>query len=232
MTPEMRTHVEALELASGLVELGAGVQTVRTLTGLSRWQYQSQFGARPSRPPLRRFGPPADWYEEVNLICKVEASLLASMFDSMRASGRPPAQVLLAAYRCYRGLLPGPAQIGLDRAYQLVSHVFGLWKRTGMAPELMLRPCHDCRLESLTTLPGREFGSQWCAFCKLRRRYPLDMRLQQRFQADKRDPGAALALGPYFAGLASACEAAPGSRPAGAPPAGGSTAAPHPCTLP
>lgn len=191
MKPAVRARLARLALAEQCLALGASLMTVRRLTGMSRYQCEACGLRSRSAPKPRRFGRPPEWYFEVGLIHKVEASLVVSIYGTVHGSGEAAA-LLAGAYRCYRLLCGGPPRISFDRAALLVGHVFGLWE-LGAPGGLALRHCRDCARQSLTSLPCAYITGPECVWCKLCQRYALDARIRRHFPAPRRAAGAAFA---------------------------------------
>jgi hypothetical protein len=110
---------------------------------------------------------------------RVEASILISIYRRIRDLGFAPAEALVAGYRHYQSACRQRPRVSFDRAFDLVSHVDGLWLAN--QPNLSLLKCLTCASQYVATASSQPISSHECPFCKLLIRFPLDSRIQSAF---------------------------------------------------
>jgi flagellar transcriptional activator FlhC len=120
-----------------------------------------------------------EWYHGANLLHRSEASIFVSIYRRLRSGGFAAADSLVAAYRHYQSLSQPPHRISFDRAFDLASHVDGIWAAGAVA--LSLVPCAACGSEHLAAVGPIAAACEHCPFCRLLQRYPCDRRLQTSF---------------------------------------------------
>lgn len=177
-TNYVERHICALGVAMQCAALGARSRTIEYITGLSHGEIGRLFFADRSTAPRGR--PPAspEWYHSANLLNRAEASIFVCVYRRMRTLGFRPGEALVSGYRHYRALCSVHPRVTFDRAFDLASHVDGLWLvRT---PNFSLVACATCKCQYITA-PGSCAVASDCPFCKLVRRYACDPRLQASF---------------------------------------------------
>jgi hypothetical protein len=117
-------HLHAMQQAKQLAALGARLKTIHLMTGMPPRQVQSLFfpDAHDSRG---RAPDSAEWYHGANLILRTDACLIGARYRQLRSHGSPPRKPVFA-YRAYPGP-HAPYRISLDRAFNLVSYIDGIW---------------------------------------------------------------------------------------------------------
>ena len=172
-------HIRALQLAKSCVELGARLKTVAHLTGLSSSLLREYFfNGQPF--VCGRWPDSQDWYHAATLVERAEASLLASIFTTLRSDYACPAQhAMVSAYKMYRERWTGRPSITFDRAFELISRLEGIW--THRAPQLEMHTCLLCQSRHVIALGDLSAAHAPCVFCRLVKRYATDSRIQARF---------------------------------------------------
>lgn len=171
-------HIRALRLAKDCVALGARRRTIEHITGLAHGDIRRFFFRDSSSAPRGRRPDSPDWYHRANLLKRVEASMFVSIYRRIRGLGFSPAEALVSGYKHYRQICSSRARINFDRAFDLASHVDGLW--VARVRNLSLLTCSICTSEYVTS-PGAPSISQECPFCKLVKRYEREARIQNAF---------------------------------------------------
>lgn len=197
--------MRALRLAQACSELGARARTMHYVTGLSARELQRLFFADPGLAPRGRAPDSHEWYHGANLLKRAEASIFLSTYRRLRSGGFAPPESLVAACRQYRSICQPPYRISFDRAFDLASHLDGIWV-TGSA-ELSLVACPSCGSEYIASLGTIAVSNEHCPFCRLLLRYASDRRLQTSFPS--RPLRDAMALQPTIAAMVHG----PGSAP-------------------
>ncbi|MCC7704693.1 hypothetical protein IGS59_20840 [Janthinobacterium sp. GW460P] len=172
-------HIQALQLAKSCVELGARMKTVAYLTGLSGSLLREYFyNDRPATGG--RWPSSQDWYHMATLVQRAEASLIATIFYSLRTEHACAARkAMVCAYKMYRERWNGRSSISFDRAFELIASVEGIW--THRSRQLALHTCARCRCRYLIALGDTSADHSGCVFCKLVKRYATDSRIQLSF---------------------------------------------------
>ena len=172
-------HIRALGAAKECAVLGASSRTIEYVTGLRRPEIRRLFFS--DRAPDRRGRPPAspDWYHDSNLLTRAEASIFLSIYRRIRELGFGPADAVPSAYKHYLHVCSTCAQISFDRAFDLASHIDGIWLAT--VPSFSNVTCPTCFSEYVASAGAVAMTNRECPFCKLVRRYPRDRRLQASF---------------------------------------------------
>jgi hypothetical protein len=139
-------HLRAMQLAKQLAALGARLKTIHLITGIPPRQVQSLFfpdahtiprGRAPTRPsgttaPTSSCGPtPAS--------LAPDTASCATRTRHRRSLGSP--------YRAYQAATLPPYRISLDRAFNLVSYIDGIWLTN--APALSVLTCPGAAASSL-----------------------------------------------------------------------------------
>lgn len=174
-------HIRSLSIAKICAELGARVRTICYITGLEhnelvRLLFIDERSAPRGRPPDSR-----EWYHQANLIEKVEAAIVVSIYSRMRELGFGPADALVGSVKHYRELCIQAPRISFDRAFDLVCHTEGIW--IADRPHLAVATCPSCLSRFLAGLGETPCRSCACPFCRLIKRYPCDKRVQATFPA-------------------------------------------------
>jgi len=174
-------HIRALELARDCVQLGARTRTVELLTGLSASQINRLFHGHPR--PSQRGRPPdsREWYYTTDLPNRVQSCMLVSIYRRLCKVGIDPARALAQGYAHYAAACKGRPRLGMDRAFDLVSHFDGRWVASQRS--FSLATCPTCHSQYLTGLLADRGAAAECPLCKLLERYPRDPRIQDTFAA-------------------------------------------------
>ncbi|MCE4369681.1 FlhC family transcriptional regulator [Xanthomonas hortorum] len=179
MTTPGRRHLRALQLAQACVELGARVRTVSHITRLPRGELRRLFFPDPRSIPRGRPPDSPEWYHTANVLFRAEASIVGVLYRRLRHANLPPGQALVAAYRHYRNLCGPEPRISFDRAFDLASHLDGVWI-TGVK-SFSIAHCPQCHSEHLAAIGGLTQQADGCPFCKVIQRYRSDPRVQTSF---------------------------------------------------
>lgn len=169
-------HLRALNLARQCAAFDARPQTIALVAELDVKEVAKYFPS--DRLRCGRFPSSPEWFHTRNLIQRVEASILLSLYRRIRDLGFPPEEALLAAFQRYRETLNANATISFDRAFNLVCHLDGLWLVREKSFDLEV--CRTCRSQYLAPRSSGPATTE-CIFCKLVERYTVDARLQSRF---------------------------------------------------
>ena len=173
-------HLRAIQLAKQLAALGARLKTIHLITGIPPRQVQALFFPDPRSIPRGRAPDSAEWYHGANLIVRTDACLIGAKYRQLRVQGLTAGDALVLAYRAYQAATQPPHRISLDRAFNLVSYIDGIWLAT--APTLSVLPCPSCGCEFITAVGTVAHGDA-CPFCKLLERFHLDHRIQASYPA-------------------------------------------------
>ena len=171
-------HMRAVKLAKDCAALGARVRTIHCVTGLPPREIQRLFFANPQAIPRGR--PPAsqDWYHSANLLFRADSSIFVATYRRLRITGFSAGDALVGAYRHYQTVCQTPHRISFDRAFDLASHMDGIWIATSSSFSILTCPtCNSEFLAAIGTVPA----SNVCPFCKLVQRYGTDPRVQSSF---------------------------------------------------
>lgn len=172
-------HIHALALAKECVALGARLRTVGYMTGLPHGQLTHLFFSDCTVAQRGRAPDSPDWYHSANLLNRTEASIFVSIYRRIRELGFGPADALVAGYRHYRAVCSHQPRIQFDRAFDLASHLDGLW--TVRTPSFSLATCPVCKSQYVTSVGAAPATNHECPFCKLLDRYRRDPRIQTCF---------------------------------------------------
>ena len=112
--------------------------------------------------------------------CVPTPASLAPGTASCATRDSQPGEALVFAYRAYQAATLPPYRISLDRAFNLVSYIDGIWLAN--APALSVLTCPAAAASSLPR------SAPWhtrraCPFCKLLERFHLDHRIQASYPA-------------------------------------------------
>ena len=184
-------HIRALAVAKECAAFGARSRTIEYVTGLSHAELARLFFADRAAAPRGR--PPAspEWYHSANLLNRTEASIFVSIYRRIRDLGFSPGEALVSGFKHYQQVCSA-GRISFDRAFDLASHVDGLW--LVRAPNFSLLACPRCKSQYVAAPSARAVASD-CPFCKLVKRYPRDPRLQISFPARAIPDVSALRIG-------------------------------------
>lgn len=174
----VEAHLRALRLARRCAEFDARPQTIALIAGLDLKEVAKYFPS--DRLRTGRFPSSPEWFHARNLIHRAEASILLALYRRIRDLGFPAADALLCAFERYRDMLCASPTISLDRAFNLVCHLDGLWLVRERSFDLLV--CRTCRSQYLATRSSVSAPGD-CIFCRLVERYAADPRLQCRFPA-------------------------------------------------
>ncbi|WP_407277584.1 FlhC family transcriptional regulator [Aromatoleum evansii] len=174
-------HLRAIQLAKQLAALGARLKTIHLITGIPPRQVQALFFPDPRSIPRGRAPNSAEWYHGANLILRTDACLIGAKYRQLRVQGLTAGDALVLAYRAYQATTQPPHRISLDRAFNLVSYIDGIWLAT--APTLSVLPCPSCGCEFIAAVGTVAQPDDACPFCKLLERFHLDPRIQASYPA-------------------------------------------------
>lgn len=174
-------HLRAIRLAKQLAELGARLKTIHWITGLPPREVQRLFFADPRTIPRGRAPDSTEWYHNANLILRTDACLIGAKYRQLRGQGLTAGEALVFAYRAYQGTTLPPYRISLDRAFNLVSYIDGIW--LARTPTLSVLTCPGCACEFIAAIGTVARSGDTCPFCKLIERFPLDHRIQASYPA-------------------------------------------------
>lgn len=178
-TTQAERHIRALALAKECAALGARMRTIAYVTGLAHSQLAHLFFADRTSAPRGRPPDSPDWYHSANLLNRTEASIFVSIYRRIREMGFAPGEALVSGYRHYLSVCRAHPRISFDRAFDLASHMDGLWiVRT---PSFSLVTCPACTSQYVTTVSAHPATNRECPFCKLLARYRRDPRIQTSF---------------------------------------------------
>lgn len=172
-------HIHALALAKECVALGARIRTVGYVTGLPHGQLTHLFFAGRTLAQRGRAPDSPEWYHSANLLNRTEASIFISIYRRIRELGFGPTEALVSGYRHYLSVCRNRPRINFDRAFDLVSHMDGLW--TVRTSSFSLVTCPLCTSQYVTAVSAHPVTNHECPFCKLVKRYRRDPRLQTSF---------------------------------------------------
>lgn len=215
LSPRATRHLDAIQRAMDCAELGARVRTIRCVTGLAPRMLQRLLFSDSNAIPRGRAPDSPEWYHSANLLYRTDASLFSAVYQRLRRSGFGPADALTGGYRHYRLLTPTPARISFDRAFDLASHIDGIWVARTASFEVI--SCAHCASEFLVSL-GTVATAASCPFCKLLHRYRNDPRVQSAFPVQPLpDPRAVLDGWKALQSTAAAGDSAADDTIAGSP---------------
>lgn len=181
-------QLRALQVAQACAELGARSRTIVHLTHLPHRQLQRLFFTDAQAVPRGRPPDSPEWYHNANILYRAAASLFTVRYHRLRQGQFPPVQALISAYRHYLGLCDEAPRISFDRAFDLASHLDGIWIATGRSFSVAI--CPHCHSEYLTAIGGGLVQANGCPFCKIIRRFWADRRVQASFPVPPLvDPG-------------------------------------------
>ena len=149
------------------------------MTGLSHGEIGRLFFSDRASAPQGRAPYSPDWYYNANLLSRAEASIFVSIYRRIRGLGFGPAEALVSGYKHYLQVCSVQPRIGFDRAFDLASHVDGLW--IVRAQNFSLITCPTCASQYVTSISAKLVTNDECPFCKLVKRYPRDSRIQTSF---------------------------------------------------
>ena len=131
--------------------------------------------------PARTRPDSAEWYHGANLILRTDACLIGARYRQLRNQGLASGEALVFAYRAYQAATLPPYRISLDRAFNLVSYIDGIWLAN--APALSVLTCPECGCEFIAAVGTVAHPGEPCPFCKLLERFHLDHRIQASYPA-------------------------------------------------
>lgn len=172
-------HIRALGLAKECAALGARIRTIEYVTGLARGQLGRLFFADRKSAPRGRPPDSPDWYHSANLLNRAEASIFVSIYRRIRELGFGPAEALVSGYKHYSAVCRVHPRVSFDRAFDLASHMDGLW--LVRVPNFSLITCRICTSQYVTSVSAHPGMNHECPFCKLVKRYSRDPRIQTSF---------------------------------------------------
>jgi flagellar transcriptional activator FlhC len=172
-------HLRALQLAQACVELGARIRTIGHLTRLPHRQLQRLFFTDPQAIPRGRPPDSPEWYHSANVLYRAAASVFGVRYQRLRQGQFPPVEALISSYRHYLGLCDAEPRISFDRAFDLASHLDGIW--IAQSKSFSVAVCPKCNSEHLTAVGGSHIQSNGCPFCKIIQRFRADPRVQMSF---------------------------------------------------
>jgi len=172
-------QLRATQLAKQLAALGARLKTIHIMTGLPPRQVQSLFFPDACTIPRGRAPDSAEWYHSANLILRTDACLIGAKYHQLRRQGLTAGEALVLAYRAYQAATLPPYRISLDRAFNLVSYLDGIW--LARTPTLSILTCPGCGCEFIAAIGTVAHWGEACPFCKLLERFPMDHRIQASY---------------------------------------------------
>ena len=178
-TSHAERHIRALALAKECVALGARIRTVGYVTGLPHGQLTHLFFSDCTLAQRGRAPDSPEWYHSANLLNRTEASIFLSIYRRIRDIGFGPTEALVSGYRHYLTVCRSHPRINFDRAFDLASHMDGLW--TVRTPSFSLVTCPVCASQYATSVSAHPTTNHECPFCKLVKRYRRDPRIQTSF---------------------------------------------------
>ena len=174
-------HLRAMQLAKQLAALGARLKTIHLITGIPPRQVQSLFFPDSRSIPRGRAPDSAEWYHGANLILRTDACLIGARYRQLRSQGLAAGEALVFAYRAYQTATVPPYRISLDRAFNLVSYIDGIWLASD--PALSVLTCLKCGCEFIAAIGTVARPGEPCPFCKLLERFHRDHRIQASYPA-------------------------------------------------
>ncbi|MBB4730489.1 FlhC family transcriptional regulator [Xanthomonas arboricola] len=177
-TPAHR-HLHALRLAHTCAELGARVRTIGYLTRLPHRELVRLFFADPQAIPRGRPPDSPEWYHSANVLFRAAASIFAVRYHRLRQGQFPPTEALISSYRHYLRVCEQHPRISFDRAFDLASHLDGIW--IADSKSFSIAVCPHCGSEHLVAVGGPHVQSSGCPFCKIIQRFRADPRVQTSF---------------------------------------------------
>lgn len=173
-------HLQAVQQARELALLGARLKTIHAVTGLPPRQVQSLFFPDSNTIPRGRAPDSAEWFHGANLIVRADACIVGVKYHQLRQQGLSAAAALLCAYRAYQSVTRQPSRISLDRAFNLASHIDGIW--LARSPAFTVSRCHLCGCDHLAAIGTPLLTHAECPFCKLLARIDHDPRIQASYR--------------------------------------------------
>ena len=174
-------HLRAIQLAQQLAALGARLKTIHLITGIPPRQVQALFFPDPRSIPRGRAPDSPEWYHGANLILRADACLIGAKYRQLRVQGLTAGDALILAYRAYQAATLPPHRISLDRAFNLISYIDGIW--LAAAPTLSVLACPSCGCQFIGALGTVAHADGSCPFCKLLERFQLDPRIRASYPA-------------------------------------------------
>lgn len=172
-------HLSAIQRAKQLAALGARLRTIQFVTGIPPRQAQRLFFPDAKLIPRGRAPDSAEWYHGANLILRADACIIGAKYHQLRRQGLHAADALILAYQAYCAVTTAPHRISMDRAFNLVSHIEGIW--LARSPSLSLLTCPDCGCGFLAAMGTVARPGEPCPFCKLVQRVQVDHRIQASY---------------------------------------------------
>ena len=172
-------HLRAMQLAKQLAALGARLKTIHIITGIPPRQVQALFFPDPRSIPRGRAPDSAEWYHGANLILRTDACIIGAKYKQLRNQGLTAGESLILAYRSYQAATLPPYRISLDRAFNLVSYIDGIW--LAREPTLSILTCSACNCEFIAAIGTVTPPGEACLFCKLVERFHVDHRIQASY---------------------------------------------------
>lgn len=177
--PRIERQLQALRLARDCANLGARVRTLVHLTGLPAPELRTLLSSSHRSPARGRAPDSPEWYHRANLLDRAEASIAMALYRRLRRAGFGATEALPAAYRHYGSTCEAPHRISFDRAFDLASHIDGIW--IAREPAFDLVNCPACHSGFLASYGSTATTDESCPFCKLIRRFEADVRVQASF---------------------------------------------------
>lgn len=178
-TNRIERHIRALELGSVCAALGARIRTITHVTGMPREEIARLFFTRGALPARGRAPDSPDWYHGANLLERAEACIFVSIYRRIRDLGYAPPEALVTGYTHYRAICREPPRISFDRAFDLASHMDGVWLAKEQSFSLL--KCPVCASQYLSAVSTEPASNHECPFCKVVARYTRDPRIQSSF---------------------------------------------------
>lgn len=168
------------------LSLGARTSVVERIIGIEHSELlRIFFDSTDHRKSAGGFPSSAEWFIKANLITAVHATDFYAIFDKLRQAGNLPAEALIKAFQKYSEKYHHDLRLSFDRAFQLITHVDGLWSTE--QPELQAVACDSCRSIYVTARWKVARSCDDCPMCRLTQKFDCSARVSKRF----RQPGLA-----------------------------------------
>src|SRR5215210_7784719 len=161
-TKRVSRHIRALGIAKECAALGARSRTIEYVTGLPSVDVRRLLF--PDRAPTGRAPASPDWYHGTTLLNRAEASVFLSIYRRIRELGFGPPEALVAGYKHYLHVCSVEPRISFDRAFDLASHIDGIWLCS--AGSFALATCPTCSSQYATSGGAAATSNRDCPFCK------------------------------------------------------------------
>ena len=164
-----------MRLAKECGDLGARRSTINHVTDLQPRVVQRILLPDSKEAPRGRAPDSQDWYYGANLLRRAESSIFASIYRRLRDSAFAAGETLAGAYCHYHSIYKCRSRISFDWAFDLASHIDGMW--LPKSPAFAISTCPHCNSEFVAALGPVASSSKDCPFCTLVQRYAMDPRV-------------------------------------------------------